>query len=103
MTSFFWGSGAFKTTTSGTSVKFSQQYGVPEQSEPPTGTLAGLDRGPSVSVKTGFAGTVLRIVFNMGVALGQITSPKHPAGILVIAVLAAMPWPNQENFFNAVC
>jgi hypothetical protein len=26
----------------------------------------------------------------MGVALGQITSPKHPAGILVIAVLAAM-------------
>jgi hypothetical protein len=39
----------------------------------------------------------------MGVALGQITSPKHPAGILVIAVLA--PWwkPNQEKFFNAVC
>jgi hypothetical protein len=39
----------------------------------------------------------------MGVALGQITSPKHPAGILVIAVLAALRWPNQEKFFNAVC
>jgi hypothetical protein len=27
----------------------------------------------------------------LGFALGQITSPKHTAGILVIAVLAAMP------------
>ena len=58
--------------------------------------------GLAVSVKTGFAGTDQNCV-QMGVALGQITSPKHPAGILVIAVLAALRWPNQEKFFNAVC
>ena len=84
-------------------MRFSQQYVVPERKGLATGTFAGSEIQTGCFCENWVCRGRNVFVFNMGVALGQITSPKHLAGILVIAVLAAPTWPNQEKFFNAVC
>ncbi|MCX7396409.1 MAG: hypothetical protein NT138_01885 [Planctomycetales bacterium] len=69
---------------------FSQQYAVPESNEPTAGTSSGSGFRTDCFRENWVCGNDVYTVLKMGVALGQITSPKHPAGILVIAVLAAM-------------